>query len=170
DVFFTHGAEQAALATTGYVAVWIAYLLEPVGVGGVAVARVGGVLRHHRVRDVGARRERLRIAAAVARAVVRGQVVPVRAVVGEGVAAVEGPLFCLVTGERHLQAVRADLRAELVRDVGSVVVPDRVAVLSERVGATLAVVLRVLVRVWLLPVVGHVLVHDHVIVGVGHAV
>src|SRR5262249_59735321 len=93
-----------------------------------------------------------------------------RTVVSEGVAAVEGPLFRLVTGQRHLETVRADLRAELVRDVGSVVVPDRVAVLSEVVGAALAVVLRVLARVRLLPVVGHVLVHDHVIVGVGHAV
>src|SRR5262249_51925699 len=57
-----------------------------------------------------------------------------------------------------------------VGDGGTGEVPDRVAVLGERVGAALAVVLRVLARVRLLPVVGHVLVHDHVIVRVGQAV
>src|SRR5262249_60817374 len=138
--------------------------------GGFAGRGVGALLGHAWVCDVGPRHEWLRIAAAVARAVVGGQVVTVRAVVGEGVAAVEGPLFRLGTGERHLQAVRPDLVGELAGDVVSVVVPDRVAVLGERVGAALAVVLRVLACVRLLPVVGHVLVHDHVIVGVGLAV
>src|SRR5262249_61455677 len=54
DVFFTHGVEQAALATTGYVAVRIAHALEAAGVGGGAVARVGAVLRAPPVRGVGA--------------------------------------------------------------------------------------------------------------------
>src|SRR5262249_18989148 len=179
DVFLTHGVEQAALAPTGYVAVRIAHALEAAGVGGGAVARVGGVLRHHSVRDVGACDEighrvvaftRRRVPVRRHRRRHGGVVDGGRTVVSEGVAAVEGPLFRLVTGQRHLETVRADLRAELARDVGSVVVPDRVAALSERVGATLAVVLRVLVRVRLLPVVGYVLVHDHVIVGVGRAV
>src|SRR5262249_59694766 len=62
DVLLGHGAEQAALTPTRYGAVRIAHALEAVGVGGGTVSRVGGVLRHDRVRDVRARRERYTIA------------------------------------------------------------------------------------------------------------
>ncbi len=146
----------------------IAHALEPVGVGGVTGTAVRGVLRHDYVSDVRARHERLRGGAADARAVVGGLVVPARAVVREGVATVERAVLALQAGQRHLETVRADLRVELVRDVGSAEVPERIAALGERVRArrVLAVVLRILACVRLLPAIGDVLVGDDVVVRV----
>jgi hypothetical protein len=165
DVLLAHDPVQASVPATWHGAVRFGNALGLVY--GVARAGVRDVVRHDRVDDVvtGDQRVVPRIRSVVAE--VGAQVVAVRAVVGECVAAVEGAFLRLLTRERHLQAVRPDLRVELAGDVRAAEVQDRVAVLGE---AGVVGVYGILVRVGLLPVVGDVLVHDDVVVGVRESV
>ena len=113
DVLLLDRTVQASRPSPGIAPLAELTFVSPEVFAGLQARRVGRVLRHDRVRDVRARRRaRTGSDAAVAGAVVRAEVVRRRAVVGEGVAAVERAVLGLLTGDRRLEAVRPDLRVE----------------------------------------------------------
>ena len=130
DVLLAHDVVQASVSATGNGAVRLSDALA-LPDAGVARAGVRVVLRHDRVDDVVARHERVVVWQRIVVAALGVEVVAVRAVVREGVAAVERTFLGLLPHERNLEAVRPNIGVERVRDVVPAEVANRVAVLPE---------------------------------------